>query len=72
MPIVVEGTEVKRGDVLLYKQDGVKTLKQGTVLDVNDHIGAVKLQFAVNIKHNRLRSEWFAAASLRRTQPKES
>lgn len=71
----IDGAEIKRGDNLFYPStptDVKKRYKPGIVLDTNEHIKAVKVQFVVSIKHNRVRSEWFPVAILLRSLPQEA
>jgi hypothetical protein len=65
----VEGQPVERNQVLLYPRIGKTTVyREAEVIDIEEHVNAVKLRYGVG--KDGIRSQWFPAASLRRTQPK--
>lgn len=57
------------GQVLFWKKDGAvkPTYKDGIVVDVNEHISAVKLRYAVG--REKMFSQWFPLAKLFRGKP---
>lgn len=61
--MIIEEQPVTQGQVLQYLRPGNKVYREGMVLDINEHVKAVKLQIATGKK---VHSEWFSASILRR------
>ncbi len=72
MNTAVDSIPVRKGEMLYFKTitpAGNAKYKSGEVVDVNDHVNAVKLRWVVSIQSARQKSEWFPAKDLVRSIP---
>ncbi len=68
----LENHDITRGDVLFFKaftSAGNIKWKQGKVIDLNEHVKAVKLQFSPST--GRMKSEWMHVGELSLNDPTE-
>jgi hypothetical protein len=68
--MTIDGVEIRKGDVLYFLKEGTvkPKYKDGTVVDINEHVKALKIEHG---SENRLHRDWMPAAKLVRRVPEE-